>query len=60
MANLTAQQVEVLMAETVDESGVDLAQIRGQLRLTPAQRVDWLLEALAGIDAFRQRTSSTG
>jgi len=44
------------MSAAVDTRGVDLGQIRAQLRLTPAQRVDWLIEALRGLEPFRKRT----
>jgi hypothetical protein len=54
MTQLTPEQVQVLMSEAVDERGVDLGQIRAQILLTPAQRVDWLIEALNGLEPFRK------
>ncbi len=55
MSTLSPEEVSILLKTSVDESGVDLAQISAQLKLSPAERVDWLVAALKGLESFRGR-----
>ena len=60
MTNVVAAPVLVPCEPDIDDNGVDLAQIRSMLALTPAERLSRVTEFLNALLAIRARNGNPG
>jgi hypothetical protein len=60
MAEAPPAEAPVPCEPDIDENGVDLAQIRAMLDLTPAERLSRMTDFMSALVAIRARTAPRG